>query len=334
MDHMLLSLFFNLYMVIFNISYLTILFMTIVSLKNIKLIIFRSLGSSYILVLLFLATAIHLLNLAAIIQCSPANAVINETSGEVAFDLSYYDTVSSFLAGVRMCLIAMMFSTLIGRQFMLCKIFRTIKIPCVTENLSSRIQTLWSPLIISSLLWIPMIILFFMYDYGIIPVISFVICFVLYYCAYIAVFGYLAYRNRQINRIYSDYNLNVIVGILSVLAVITGMVITLIYQFIIVDDYMFEFLISFSFGFGFSISPTIILAKPCFIFFFRKHQINDWNDFNNNNGFLYGQNSSEIGKMKSLGENNMSSSVSDSPSQLLASTNIVISLTTNDSINV
>ena len=325
-----------LYIIPFTICYALILAASILALRNLKVIVFRSLGKQYIVALLVLSTILHLANVWAMLEYTfTPNSTMTLHAG--------YDTVDSMLAGVRMWLIAMIFSTLIGRQFVLSKIFNTYKLPCTKSYFASRIQNLWSPLILSSMLWIPMIALFFLYYYNIVSIVPFVICFTLYYALYIAVFCFLAYKNRSINRNYSDYTTNVIVAIILTFIVVTGMFITLGLQDLFVSDFYFELTITYAFGLSFSLPTLIVLAKPCFIFCFRKQQLLDWSTFNKNNGFLYGQNSSEHNnnsqsQSQSKSNNNMESQLQlesqsqsqsqlDIPSQLLSSSTIVETLT-------
>lgn len=304
----------GIYMSIFNISYIIILFFSIIALRNLKLIIFKSLGHHYIFTLLFLSSMAHLLNSISLVAYVIDNNSINETVYSDGIVINY-DIMNEYFCGIRMWVIAMIFSALIGRQFMLSKIFHTVEIPYITTSLSSHIQTLWSSMIISSLLWIPIFTLFLLQLYINVPYVAFIICFTLYYMIYISVFFILAYKNRNITKIYSDYYTNLFVGISLILVIFIGIIITIV-QFIISSDYNFGLLINFPFGIGFVIPSLTILGKPCYIYFFDKKEMENWQNFNKNNKFIYGENSSETNVQVLL------RSSSETPSQLLSTINI------------
>lgn len=290
-----------------------IVVLTYVALRNLRFIIFRSLGREYILVLLLLSTIMHLINTVSIMEyVTTNNNTITNISNVIGSDVNdpandpiiqtrdfyanRYDDIDPFLSGLRMWVLAMFFSAMIGRQFMLCKIFNTLKIPYLADSVSSRVQTLWSPLLLSSLLWLPMMAVFFAYQFNAISVIPFLSCFTLYYACYITVFFMLVYHNRKINPIYSDYKNNVVTGVLLIVVVFSGLLVTVLFEFIFVSDFVFELAINYVFGVGFVLPTLVVLGKSCFTFLFRKTEVQAWHNFNKNNGFLYGQVDSESGR--------------------------------------
>lgn len=264
------------FIMFFTLVHLFTLFSGITALRNQSFIIFRSLGRQYISVLLVLATVMHVLNIAAVIMLAvePDEKTIQEVNGA--------------LTGIRMWLVVMEFSALIGRQFMLAKIFGVLSRTSWAAHKWSRLQGLWPPLILSSLLWVPMLGLFFLANYFIVPVLAFVSLYAIFYFAYIGVFVFLAIKNRHINQVFSDYLLNVIVGGCLVVLVILGILVGLLFQQIYINTWLFEMSISFVFGAVIAVVPAVVLGRPCAIYYFHKDRLQEWEEFNRTNAFIYG----------------------------------------------
>ena len=312
------------YLIVFTLFWVLVLASAVTALTHLDLTIFRSLGRAYLSVLLGLFTALHLLNCSAVLQLVfiPDVAIIEQANGA--------------LTGVRMWLVSMVFSALIGRQFMLGRIFGVI--PAIRNRSAlQRFQSFWPPLIVCSCLWLPMLALFFLADENIISTEIFVILYAVFYVAYATAFIWLAVKNKHVSQIYSDYKMNVIVGSLLLFLVVMGLIIGLLLQVLTVNTYAFEMSITYLFGVLFAI-VALIVYRPFFQYHFHKAHVSEWEEFNKKNAFLYGgktpsarrersfNGSKHEGEHASEHSNEMLSS-KEQPSNLLSSSEVIDSLT-------
>jgi len=208
------------YTVIFTIGVGFLFVVGVVVLRNFHLIIFKSMGKHYVLSLLTACGLLHLLNLIAVwVIATNVEQVVYYASGSIT--------------AVKLWLLGIIGSLFCGRQFVLARMFGTL-------GSMSRFQAFWPPVILASLLWVPIILFFYLALCLNLTNLIFTIMAVTYYLSYMALFAYLAYKNRRITRIFSDYMTNTVVFGCFVICTFIGGGLSVRYQILVVDTYSFE----------------------------------------------------------------------------------------------
>ena len=256
------------YTVFFTIPVGMLFIVGIFVLRNFNFIIFKSMGRHYVLSLLTTCALLHLLNLVAVwVIATNSEIVVYYTSGSIT--------------GLKLWILGMIGSLFVGRQFVLARMFGTL-------GSMSRFQAFWPPVILASLLWVPIIIFFYLALCLNLTNLIFTLMAVGYFFSYMALFAYLAYKNRNITRIFSDYVANTSVFCCFVVGTFLGGALSVKYQIIEIDTYSFEMGLSFVTG-GMAVSSLLVTFLPPFYkFVFRPDVVKEWEEFNHKNGNLYG----------------------------------------------
>ena len=254
--------------VVFTIGIGGMMIIGIIMLRNFEFIIFRSLGREYITSMLITSGVMHLLNLVAV-------WVIATNSEEVVY------FASGSITGLKLWLMGILCSLYSGRQFTLARIFGTF-------GSMSKMQAFWPPVIVASLLWIPMIICYYLSLDFYMTTTVFTVLAVVFYIVYVILFAFLIFKNRNITRIFSDYTPNLIVFLFFVVYIILGAWLSVQYQVVVLDTFRWE--MSICFISGCSVLTTLLVTLLPRFFTWRRHPelVKEWEEFNQKNGFLYG----------------------------------------------
>jgi hypothetical protein len=260
------------YLSLFILANVLIVILATIALRNIKLKIFKTLGKEYIVIMTIVSTLMNLANIASGIYL-----LINPNN------LATITHITNILIGIQMWLSAMMFSTMISRQFMLAKIFGTLNYKGMRAIRSSK-NVFWYPLILSSIVWVPIIAVYVLETKNIIGIIPFIVLVLVYYLSYISFFIFLAYKNKTIDKRFSDYIVNIVITVLILILVITDSVIFETADYGVIDLQLF---IMFTFMPVFVIPPFATLSRRVIIFIFLKDELKAWEDYN----FIFDSNS-------------------------------------------
>jgi hypothetical protein len=256
----------SVYIVLFTLLFGFITFGSVIALRNFNHVIFRSLGREYIILTLVLSLLTHAINVLITLEL-------------IFFDnLTLRREINGVILGVRMLIYTSLYSVLLGRQLTLSRIFG------VFSNRSKRLlmsknKIIWLPIIISCICWIPLIALYYPADLGIIPDSPYLAVYLSFQVIYTLVYIYIVYRNRGIDRIYTDYYLNIIATCIFIVIYIIDAFAVIEYQIITLNNFMFQVLVTYSLGILFGSINLLILAKPLFIYYFRPETLSKWQQF-------------------------------------------------------
>jgi len=256
------------YTVVFTIGIGGMIIIGIAMLRNFQLIIFRSLGRQYVLSLLVIAGLLHLLNLVAVwVIALNSELVVYYASGSIT--------------GLKLWLMGILCSLYCGRQFALARLFGTF-------GSMSKLQAFWPPVILASLLWIPIIICYYLsLDFYLTSTV-FISMAIAFYLCYVCLFAYLSLKNRKITRLFSDYVPNMIVFAFFIVYILLGGWLSVQYQVFALDTYRSEMGMTYILGLA-ALTSLLVTLLPRFLTWKRHPEfVKEWEEFNQKNGFLYG----------------------------------------------
>lgn len=264
------------YTVLTSIPMLAGYYLALTALSNLNVICFRSLGRPYITSLLVTCGTLHLLGIAAVWHATYQH------------DVNVVIVVNGTLTGLRVATSGVLYSIICARQYMLAKIFGTLK----KNAVFGRYQSFWPPVFLATVIWIPILILFYVVLFLYIDISYFCSPLFVYYFVYTLGFIYLGYRNRTINKLFSDYNRNLATGVVLIIVLFVSIWITFQYQVVTMETYVFEIAISFSFGCQAVVALLVTLVSPFVMWKTNPEMVKSWDEFNKKNANMFDASSS------------------------------------------
>jgi len=237
-----------------------------------RVILFRTLGLDYVRSVLAIGVIVHVIDLAAIWHLT------------LDADVQMVIWVNGTLTGLRVCLFGIFMCVFCARQLVLARIFGTF-------GHFPKFQSFRHTVLLACAMWIPLLIFYFLYLVNILDITVFAICYALFYLIFMLSFGFLAIKNRQITRIYSDYTLNLAVVSCLLVCLFISIWLTVQYQWITTQTYVFETAITYVCGIAYVISALIVFTPPVIQWKYHPDVVKGWDEFNKKNTFLYGRNS-------------------------------------------
>jgi len=272
------------YAVAFTSLFLIVITLQIIAIRNFTLTIFKSFGKEFLYSVLGVGILYHVFNLAAV-----ANLAFQKDSDLIVL-------INGTLSGMRAWLTAIFFSLYCSRQYMLTQIFGTM-------GRLSKYQSLWPPVVIALILWIPILVFFFLSLFQILPLIFYVTCFGAFYLGYITAFGYYAFRNRRITKIFSDYNANLMVFAALISTVGAEIWLTVEYQMLDPDIALYEIAVAYLFAGTYVLVTLITFLPPVWKWAFDPEGVNSWEEFNKKNLYVYDRSDNQKDSSGSYGSN-------------------------------
>lgn len=246
-------------------------FMAAVALRNMQVVCFRSLGRPYLACLLATALLAHLLNLAAVWHL----ALVADERRVIA--------VNGTLTGLRVAIAGLMYSAVCSRQYMLARIFGTLK----GGGLLGRYQAFWPPVLVAMAAWGLILVLFYVVLFLSLDVTAFAVPLFLYYVAYSAFIITLGVKNRDINKLFSDYHRNLVSAGCFIVVIILSVWTTVQYQLVSLQTYIFETAVSYVVG-TLSCIALLPAVVPAYLMWKTNPDlVRSWEDFNKKHRRLY-----------------------------------------------